>query len=188
MTQIPDDPDKGACAFGQLLGGGKALSATCYAPTVLLEPPENCRVSTRKCSGRWCASMAMTIRKKPSSGPTHCLGPSSCRLHPQLCYRDARLRAARRFGGHAERPHGVSRRVDAFRRAAPIGSRRRRHPLHLPRHADRKAFLIIRLTHVALDQQSRGFRWCYRWSQSRLYTRPMPCSAASRGATRSVSG
>jgi len=30
---------------GSLLTGGKALSDTCYAPTVILNPPEDCRVS-----------------------------------------------------------------------------------------------------------------------------------------------
>ena len=35
----------------QLLCGGEALSATCYAPTVLLEPPPDCRVSTQEVFG-----------------------------------------------------------------------------------------------------------------------------------------
>jgi len=35
----------------QLLCGGRALSATCYAPTVLLEPPPGCRVSTQEVFG-----------------------------------------------------------------------------------------------------------------------------------------
>jgi acyl-CoA reductase-like NAD-dependent aldehyde dehydrogenase len=35
----------------QLLCGGQALSATCYAPTVLLEPPSDCRVSTHEVFG-----------------------------------------------------------------------------------------------------------------------------------------
>ena len=35
----------------QLLCGGEALSATCYAPTVLLEPPPGCRVSTQEVFG-----------------------------------------------------------------------------------------------------------------------------------------
>ena len=35
----------------QLLCGGQALSATCYAPTVLLEPPPDCRVSTHEVFG-----------------------------------------------------------------------------------------------------------------------------------------
>ena len=35
----------------QLLCGGEALSATCYAPTVLLEPPPDCRVSTHEVFG-----------------------------------------------------------------------------------------------------------------------------------------
>ena len=35
----------------QLLCGGEALSASCYAPTVLLEPPPDCRVSTQEVFG-----------------------------------------------------------------------------------------------------------------------------------------
>lgn len=35
----------------QLLCGGAALSTTCYAPTVLLEPPPDCRVSTHEVFG-----------------------------------------------------------------------------------------------------------------------------------------
>ena len=35
----------------QLLCGGQALSPTCYAPTVLLEPPPDCRVSTHEVFG-----------------------------------------------------------------------------------------------------------------------------------------
>ena len=35
----------------QLLCGGQALSATCYAPTVLLEPPPDCRLSTQEVFG-----------------------------------------------------------------------------------------------------------------------------------------
>jgi acyl-CoA reductase-like NAD-dependent aldehyde dehydrogenase len=36
---------------GQLLCGGSPLSETCYAPTVLLEPPPDCRVSTHEVFG-----------------------------------------------------------------------------------------------------------------------------------------
>ena len=34
-----------------MLCGGEPLSATCYAPTVLLEPPRECRVSTQEAFG-----------------------------------------------------------------------------------------------------------------------------------------
>lgn len=44
---VSEAVDKGA----RLLCGGKALSETCYAPTVLVEPPANCRVSTQEVFG-----------------------------------------------------------------------------------------------------------------------------------------
>lgn len=41
-----------ACADGaKCLGGGEPLSATCYPPTVLLDPPPNARVSTKEVFG-----------------------------------------------------------------------------------------------------------------------------------------
>lgn len=36
---------------GTLLTGGKALSSTCYAPTVILNPPANCKVSEQEIFG-----------------------------------------------------------------------------------------------------------------------------------------
>jgi acyl-CoA reductase-like NAD-dependent aldehyde dehydrogenase len=44
---VEEAVDQGA----QLLCGGEALSATCYAPTVLLEPPPDCRLSTQEVFG-----------------------------------------------------------------------------------------------------------------------------------------
>ncbi len=38
-------------AGARIITGGKRLSDSCYAPTVLLNPPENCRVSTREIFG-----------------------------------------------------------------------------------------------------------------------------------------
>ena len=38
-------------AGARIITGGKRLSASCYAPTVLLNPPENCRVSTNEIFG-----------------------------------------------------------------------------------------------------------------------------------------
>lgn len=41
-----------ACAAGaELICGGKPLSDTCYAPTILLNPPENVKVSTKEVFG-----------------------------------------------------------------------------------------------------------------------------------------
>jgi len=38
-------------AGAQVLCGGKRLTDSCYAPTVILNPPENCRVSTQEIFG-----------------------------------------------------------------------------------------------------------------------------------------
>lgn len=37
--------DEAAAMGGRILAGGKRLSSTCYAPTVILNPPEDCKVS-----------------------------------------------------------------------------------------------------------------------------------------------
>ncbi len=44
---VDEAVDKG----GKLLTGGKALSDTCYAPTVILNPPEDCQVSQQEVFG-----------------------------------------------------------------------------------------------------------------------------------------
>jgi acyl-CoA reductase-like NAD-dependent aldehyde dehydrogenase len=38
-------------AGAQVICGGKRLSASCFAPTVLLNPPETCRVSSQEVFG-----------------------------------------------------------------------------------------------------------------------------------------
>ena len=38
-------------AGAQVLCGGKRLTDSCYSPTVILNPPENCRVSTHEIFG-----------------------------------------------------------------------------------------------------------------------------------------
>jgi acyl-CoA reductase-like NAD-dependent aldehyde dehydrogenase len=43
--------DEAVVAGARLLCGGKALSATCYAPTVLLDPPADAKVSTLEIFG-----------------------------------------------------------------------------------------------------------------------------------------
>ena len=43
--------DEAVVAGARLLCGGKALSATCYAPTVLLDPPADAKVSTLEMFG-----------------------------------------------------------------------------------------------------------------------------------------
>jgi acyl-CoA reductase-like NAD-dependent aldehyde dehydrogenase len=75
---VEEAVDQGA----RLLCGGAALSATCYAPTVLLEPPADCRCRRMRCSGRWCASTAMTSWTTPSGEPTRCPGPSKLPCSP----------------------------------------------------------------------------------------------------------
>jgi len=43
--------EEAAAAGGQVLSGGSAISERCYAPSVLLDPPESCRVSTQEVFG-----------------------------------------------------------------------------------------------------------------------------------------
>jgi len=43
--------EEAVAAGGQVLAGGAAVSDRCYSPTVLLDPPEGCRVSTQEVFG-----------------------------------------------------------------------------------------------------------------------------------------
>ena len=45
----------------ELLAGGKKLSPSCYAPTVLFNPPVDAQVSTAEISGRLSASIPTLI-------------------------------------------------------------------------------------------------------------------------------
>lgn len=45
VIRVGEWVDEAVAKGGQLLTGGKALSATCYAPTVILNPPTVCKVS-----------------------------------------------------------------------------------------------------------------------------------------------
>ncbi len=45
VTRVADWVDEAVAAGAQLLTGGKAISDSCYAPTVLLDPPADVRVS-----------------------------------------------------------------------------------------------------------------------------------------------
>ncbi|MDT8319628.1 MAG: aldehyde dehydrogenase family protein [Xanthomonadales bacterium] len=45
LERVAEWVDEAVAGGAQLLCGGRALSNSCYAPTVLLDPPEDCRVS-----------------------------------------------------------------------------------------------------------------------------------------------
>ena len=60
------------------------------------------------------------------------------RVHAQPGHRDALLAPSRRHRSDGQREHAVPRRLDAVRRRAGVGPRRRRHPVHDARDADRE--------------------------------------------------
>ena len=51
VTRVTDWVDEAVVAGAKLLSGGEILSETCYAPTVLLDPPADARVSTLEIFG-----------------------------------------------------------------------------------------------------------------------------------------
>jgi len=51
VTRVADWVDEAVAAGTILLSGGKTVSETCYAPTVLLDPPADARVSTLEIFG-----------------------------------------------------------------------------------------------------------------------------------------
>jgi len=51
VTRVAEWVDEAVAAGAQLLTGGKAISDSCYAPTVLLDPPADARVSTLEIFG-----------------------------------------------------------------------------------------------------------------------------------------
>jgi len=51
VTRVADWVDEAVTAGAQLLTGGKAISDSCYAPTVLFDPPADARVSTLEIFG-----------------------------------------------------------------------------------------------------------------------------------------
>ena len=67
---------------GTLLCGGQPLSATCYPPTVVLEPPADCRLSREEVFGPVVAVYAYDDSTTPSRAPTRCPGPSRRRSSP----------------------------------------------------------------------------------------------------------
>jgi len=51
VTRVAEWVDEAVAAGAELLTGGKAISESCYAPTVLLDPPADARVSTLEIFG-----------------------------------------------------------------------------------------------------------------------------------------
>ncbi len=51
VDRVAEWVDEAVSAGAQLLCGGKKISDTCYAPTVLLDPPQDTRVSTEEIFG-----------------------------------------------------------------------------------------------------------------------------------------
>ena len=51
VTRVGEWVDEAVASGAQLLTGGKAISESCYAPTVLLDPPKDAKVSTLEIFG-----------------------------------------------------------------------------------------------------------------------------------------
>jgi acyl-CoA reductase-like NAD-dependent aldehyde dehydrogenase len=51
VDRVAEWVDEAVAAGGELLCGGQRLENNCYAPTVLLNPPADCRVSTQEIFG-----------------------------------------------------------------------------------------------------------------------------------------
>ena len=78
----------------QLLCGGKRLSATCYAPTVLLEPPADAKVSTAR--GVRPGGLRLRLRRPrrgDRAGQRAAVRVPGRGVHARPRHRDARLRA-----------------------------------------------------------------------------------------------
>ena len=67
---------------GGLLCGGSPVSETCYSPTVILEPPAECRLSTEEVFGPVVCIYAYDDLDDASREPTLCLGLSRRRSSP----------------------------------------------------------------------------------------------------------
>ena len=116
-----------------------ALSATCYAPTVLLEPPPDCRVSTQEVFGPVVCVYGYDDLDE-AIGRANALPWA---FQAAVFTRD-HATAMHAYAGSTPRPSCStttprSASTGCRLRPAPIGPRRRRHPLYLPRHADREA-------------------------------------------------
>jgi acyl-CoA reductase-like NAD-dependent aldehyde dehydrogenase len=61
VDRVAEWVDEAVAAGATLLCGGKKVSDTCYAPTVLLNPPNDVRVSTMEILAPWSAFMPMTM-------------------------------------------------------------------------------------------------------------------------------
>ena len=119
-----------------LLCGGRVLPNNCYAPTVLFDPPAAARVMRHEVFGP--VVLRIAVRRPGRSHPAGqfpALRLPGGRLHPRSRYGPAGCRGAGRLGRDGQRPHGLSRRLDAVCRAAAVGTRRRRDPAHDGRNA-----------------------------------------------------
>ena len=132
---VQEAADRGA----KVLCGGKAVGTRCYAPTVLFDPPDDCRVSTHEVFGPVvCVSSLRKTGRGHRPGERAALCFPGGRLHARLGHGPAGDPAAGRRRGDGQRPHGVPRRLDALCRAERIGLRRRRHPVHDGGNADQE--------------------------------------------------
>ena len=122
--------EEAVAAGAKLIGGGRVDSTT-LIPSVLVNPPRDAKVSTRR-----------SVRPDDLRLPLH--ASSTMRSHAanslpvafqaSIFAEDLRTalrcgRAPRRLGRDGQRPYGLPHRLDAFRRPPPVRLRHRRHSL-----------------------------------------------------------
>ena len=139
VERIASWVEEAAGRGAHVLTGGTRLPGNCYAPTVLYDPPDDCRVSREEVFGPVvCVYPYRDIADAVRRANALPWSFQAAVFTRDLDAGSVRLPQPGRLGRDGERPHGVPRRLDAVRRAARVGARRRRHPVHLPRHAGRE--------------------------------------------------
>jgi len=72
VDRVAEWVDEALAAGAERLCGGERLSDSCYAPTVLFNPPATVRVSTAEVFGPVVCVYPYDDMEKPSLAPTHC--------------------------------------------------------------------------------------------------------------------
>ena len=131
--------DEAVGAGAHLLQGGEQLSPSFYAPTVLANPPEQIAVSQKEIFG----PVICLYQYDDLDDAIRRANALPFAFHAAVMSRDINtaMYAYKHLAASAVMINdhtGLSRRLDAVRRAASIGIRGRRHPAYLPRHAVRE--------------------------------------------------
>ena len=116
-----------------------ALPGNCYAPTVLYDPPDDCRVSREEVFG----PVVCVYPYRDIADAVRRANALPWSFQAAVFTRDIDLAryACRNLDGSAVMVNDhTAFRVDwmPFAGLRAVGARRRRHPVHVPRHADRE--------------------------------------------------